>query len=115
MQEAQANYPDYTELACLERCEREHSYRYVQHFGSARPDASASFGVLVHALVRHLYDPSGFDKTTGRALPALGSDERKPHLTLEYAYALRDVYRELYFPLVEWELVLNERYLESAR
>ena len=49
------------------------------------------------------------------SLPPLGSDERKPHLTLDYAYALRDMYRELYFPLGDWELVLNERYLESAR
>src|SRR2546429_350288 len=50
-----------------------------------------------------------------RELAPHGSDERKPHLTLEYAYAIRDLYRDLYFPLGDWELVLNERYLESAR
>src|SRR2546430_10814067 len=103
--------PDYTELSCLERCEREWAYRFGARLGSARLDASASFGALVHALVRCLYEPA----LSEGELPALGSDERKAHLTLEYAYAIRDLYRDLYFPLGDWELVLNERYLESAR
>src|SRR5207302_1306577 len=106
-------YADHTQLACAERCEREFVYRYVQHWRSARLDASASFGQLVHDLVRQLYLGSAISD-----VPALGSallDERKPHLTPAYATAIARMYASLYFPLTEWTLVLNERYLESAR
>src|SRR5213080_3462696 len=106
-------YADHTQLACAERCEREFVYRYVQHWRSARLDASASFGQLVHDLVRQLYLGSAISDA-----PALGSallDERKPHLTPAYATAIARMYASLYFPLTEWTLVFNERYLESAR
>src|SRR2546430_2168506 len=107
MHDAQQNYPDYTELACLERCEREHSYRYVQHLGSARPDASAHFGQMVHLAVKRVYEGKSVCDALLLAWPPHGGPvdpERKPHLTLGYAEQIAYTYQELYFPLVEWEL-----------
>src|SRR5438552_3292062 len=113
-------YIDYTQLNCAERCEREYVYRYVQHLGSARPDASAHFGQVVHAAVRALY--AGIASVAAILLawgspdnvPDVLDPERKPHLTRAYAERIAAMYAELYLPLKEWELVANERYLESS-
>src|SRR2546428_13517854 len=103
---------DFTQLDALARCEAEHGYRYQQHLARAEPDASAFFGQVVHVGVRNLFagthEPDGIAQAWGEFV----APPKKAHLTLTYAQEIVEMYAVQHFPSKQFELVLNEHYLE---
>src|SRR3989449_5918438 len=103
---------DFTALDCLARCEAEHGYRYQQHLARAEPDASAFFGQVVHVGVRNLFagthEPDGLAQAWGDFV----APPKEAHLTLRYAQEIVEMYAAQHFPSKQFELVLNEQYLE---
>lgn len=111
---------DFTSLDALARCEQEWSYHYQQHLASPTPDASAHFGMAVHAGVRALFDdlPAGTYEDEKDALFAVSeawadgcANAKKPYLTLKYAHEVVKMYATQHMPNKQFELVMNEHYL----
>src|SRR5256712_2833911 len=104
---------DFTQLDCLARCEAEYGYRYQQRLARAEPDASAFFGQVVHVGVRNLFagthEPDGLAETWGEFV----APPKKAHLTLRYAQEIVEMYAAQHFPSKQFDLVLNEHYLEQ--
>lgn len=109
---------DHTLLDAAERCEVEAFYRYAQHLDSGRPSAAPLFGQAVHAGVRAFYE-TPFDTVAILAAveTAWGTAEFDPkeYRTIDYAKAIVAAYAVEYPPSKwDFELVMNERYLEDA-
>ena len=109
---------DHTLLDTAERCEVEALFRYRDNLDSGRPSAAPLFGQAVHAGVRQFYEEpyntpkmlAAVEKAWGAA--TFGSDEYR---TLDYARAVVAAYAVEYPPSKwDFELVMNERYLENA-
>lgn len=64
--------PDYTTLACLERCEQEFVYRHVQHLDAAKPSAPAHFGQIVAKGVQVLYNERPLEEAQATMRAAWG-------------------------------------------
>src|SRR3989449_9744236 len=103
---------DFTQLDALARCEAEHGYRYQQHLARAEPDASAFFGQIVHVGVRNLFAGTHESDGLAQAWGEFVAPPKKAHLTLRYAQEIVEMYAAQHFPSKQFELVLNEHYLE---
>jgi hypothetical protein len=109
---------DFTQLSCLGQCEEEFVNRYLRHLARPEPDASAHFGMAVHAGVRALFDGLPQEAvedavTVAWAGADFSANEKKAHLTLTYAQAVVGAYHENYFSKLQpFEMVMNEQYLE---